>query len=100
MLNNKGTIRANVSIGLGYTYIKEPENWKFIENNTIINLAENYTYSFRSYDTISFLINPKIEFPLTSFFGLSISPMIQINKIRTYYGIGLGTILGKLKEKN
>jgi hypothetical protein len=46
---------------------------------------------------MSLIINPKIEFPLTNFIGLSVSPMIQLNKDRTYYGIGFGTMLGKLK---
>ncbi len=96
-LNQKGTIRANFSIGIGYTIIKEPENWQFIENDASINLAENYTYSYNSYNTLSLVINPKIEFPLTRFFGLSVSPMVQLNKDRTYFGIGLGTMLGKLK---
>lgn len=96
-LNKNGTIRANISVGVGYTILKEPENWQFIESDSWINLSENYTYSYRTYDTMSLIINPKIEFPLTNFIGLSVSPMIKLNKDRTYYGIGFGTMLGKLK---
>ncbi|WP_418603508.1 hypothetical protein [Hwangdonia sp.] len=95
--NPEGTIRLNFSFGIGYTIIKEPDNWQFVESDTVINLAENYTYSYKSYNTLSFTINPKIEFPITKFFGLSVSPMLQMNKDRTYFGIGLGTMLGKLK---
>jgi len=98
-LDEKGTIRANISIGIGYTRVKEPQNWQFVESEAWTNLSQNYTYSYRKYNTLSLTINPKIEFPITKFFGLSVSPMIQINKDRIYYGIGLGTMLGKLKQK-
>lgn len=96
-LNKKGTIRANISVGVGYTIIKEPENWQFVNNEALINLSENYTYAYREYNTVSLIINPKIEFPITKYFGLSASPLIQLNKDRTYYGIGFGMMLGKLK---
>jgi len=95
--NDSHTIRLNFLIGIGYTIIKEPGNWQFVDNDATINLAENYSYTYRDYNTISFIINPKIEFPLSNFFGLSISPMLQFNKDRTYFGIGFGTMLGKLK---
>lgn len=96
-LNEKGTIRANLLLGVGYSIIKEPENWQYVPSGTIIILSENYTYSYRKYSTMSLIINPKIEFPVTKHFGLSLSPMAQINKDRTYFGIGLGTMIGKLR---
>ena len=98
-LNPKGTIRMNFSFGIGYSIIKEPNNWQFVETDAVINLAENYTYSYRSYSTLSFIINPKIEIPFTRFYGLTISPMIQINKDRTYFGIGIGQMIGLLRKK-
>ncbi len=98
-LNPQETIRVNFSFGIGYTIIKEPNNWQFTESDAVINLAENYTYSYRSYSTLSFIINPKIEFPFTRFYGLTISPMIQINKDRTYFGIGIGQMIGLLRKK-
>ncbi len=96
-LNKKGTIRANLSVGLGYTIIKEPGNWQKIDSESVIILTENYTYSYNSYDTVSLIINPKIEFPISKFFGFSVSPMLQVNKDRTYYGIGIGSLIGNLK---
>lgn len=94
-LNKKGTIRANITLGLGYTVIIEPENWKYIDNSF---LEENYTWNYKKNNTVSLIINPKIEFPIAKFMGLSISPTIQINKDRTYYGIGIGSMLGKVKN--
>jgi len=95
--NKKGTIRANISLGLGFTIIKEPTNWQPLEGNI---LYHNYSYEYHKYNTVSLIINPKIEFPFTRFYGLSISPMIQINKDRTYIGIGIGQMIGLLRKKN
>jgi len=95
-LNKKGTIRANISLGLGFTVIREPTNWQPI-GGSFIN--QNYTYEYHKYNTISLIINPKIEFPFTRFYGLSFSPMIQVNKDRTYIGIGIGQMIGLLRKK-
>ncbi len=96
-LNEKGTIRINLSVGLGYTTIREPGNWQRSENYFLV---ENYTWDYEKYHTVSLIISPKIEFPFTRFFGLSLSPMLQINKDRTYVGIGIGDIFGLLRSRN
>lgn len=95
-LNNNNTIRANISIGIGYTTIREPNNWVKLNDNF---LTANYDWSYSSLNTISLIINPKIEFPFTRVYGLSISPMLQINKYRTYYGIGIGHMIGLLRKR-
>ncbi len=95
-LNKKGTIRANLSLGLGYTTIKEPGNWQRTGSHL---LKENYTWDYDKYHTISLIINPKIEFPLTRFYGFSVSPMFQLNKDRVYLGIGVGHIFGLLRDR-
>ncbi len=95
--NQSGTIRLNLSAGIGFTKIKEPVNWQPI--NSFL-LSRNYTWDYREYNTISFTINPKIEFPFTRYFGMTLSPVLQINKDRTYVGIGVETMLGLLKGRN
>jgi hypothetical protein len=95
-LNKSGTIRANLSLGLGYTTITEPENWQMINDAF---LTVNYTWNYEKYNTVSLIINPKIEFPFTRFYGLTISPMLQINKDRTYFGIGIGQMIGLLRKR-
>ena len=62
-------------------------------------LTENYTWNYKKYNTLSLIINPKIEFPFTRFYGLTISPMLQINKDRTYFGIGIGHMIGLLRKR-
>jgi len=72
-LNPKETLRANISIGLG---------------STLVNAERS----------VSLIINPKIEFPFTRFFGLTFSPMLQLNKYSSYYGIGIGCVIGALRD--
>jgi len=96
-LNVKGTIRANISAGIGYTIIREPKNWQQIDGSS---LGENYTWEYDNYNTVSLILNPKIEFPFSRYYGLTISPMLQINKDRTYLGIGFGQMIGLLRKKN
>jgi hypothetical protein len=96
VLDRSGTVRANISIGIGYTTIIEPENWEKFEGAL---LSDNYTWNYSKYNTISLIINPKLELPLLYLYGLTVSPMLQISKNRTYVGIGLGQMLGLLREK-
>jgi len=96
-LNKSGTIRINFLVGVGYTVIREPENWQKIESKSLI--AENYTWNYKRNNTASLIINPKIEFPLTSFFGLTVSPMLEVNKYSVYYGVGIGTMVGLLRKR-
>ncbi len=96
-LNESGTIRINLSFGLGYTIITEPENWQPINSAF---LTENYTWNYGKYNALGFIFNPKIEFPFSRFYGLTISPMLQISKDRTYVGIGIGQMIGLLRKRN
>lgn len=95
-LNASGTIRVNLSLGIGYTIIREPENWEKTGGGF---LGNNYSWDYDQYNTVSLIINPKVEFPFSRVYGLTISPMLQINKDRTYLGIGFGQMLGLLKKK-
>lgn len=94
-LNQSGTIRVNLSIGIGYSIIKEPENWQLVEDAFFV---ENYTWNYKRINTVSFVINPKFEFPFTRFYGVTLSPMVQINKKRLYIGIGIGNMIGLLRK--
>ena len=90
LLDENGIVRANISFGLGITSLKERVNWR-LNNNSY------YISDEKKISTISLIINPKIEFPFKKFFGLTISPMIQINKYRTYFGIGIGQMIGLVR---
>lgn len=97
-LNKSKNIRANLMFGVGYTTITEPENWKKVEGNILDGLVvDNYTWDYGESHGISFIINPKIEFPFTRFWGLTVSPIVQFSKDRTYFGIGIGSMIGLLR---
>ena len=97
-LNPSGSIRINAALGLGYATVTEPVNWKKKKRQCFIFCDEpNYSWNYKEKRTISLIINPKIEFAFTRIFGFTISPMVQINKYRTYFGIGIGTMLGVLR---
>jgi hypothetical protein len=95
-LNESGSIRINLSIGLGYTLINEPEDRQKIESGFV---AENYTWNYEKQNTFSLIINLKVEFPFTTIYGLSISPIVQLNKHRSYFGIGVGQMIGVLRSR-
>lgn len=94
-LNPRGTIRLNLTAGLGYAILTEPVNWQKIDDRGY--LEKNYTYDYASRNTVSLSINPKLEFPFTRYFGLSLSPMLQITTDRVYYGVGIGSMIGLLR---
>lgn len=80
-LNQSGGIRVNFSLGLGYTLYTEPDNWVKV-NDHPVSLKENYTYDYAKHNVVSLIINPKIEFPFTRYFGFTLSPMLLLNKDR------------------
>lgn len=94
-LNDKGTVRANLALGIGYTISKQANNWVKVKNAYVAN---NYTWDYNRQKTISFIINPKIEIP-NRFYGITFSPVIYINKYQTYFGIGLGSVTGMSGRK-
>ena len=75
--------------------IKEPANWQRTQGGFVM---QNYSFDYRKYHTLGVIINPKIELPFTRYYGLTISPMLQFNKDRTYVGIGIGQMLGTLRK--
>jgi len=91
-----GKTRLNLALGIGLTTIKEPGNFEFIEN---AGRSENYNWNYNRYNTVSLIINPKIEFPFARYYGFSISPMLQINKDNVLFVVGFGQIIGLLRKK-
>lgn len=93
-LNQSGTVRFNLSIGLAYTIITEPVNWK--KTGSVI--TSNYEWDYKKYRTISLTFNPKIEYAIARGFGLTLSPLFHVNSDGgAYYGIGTGIIFGLIR---
>ncbi len=92
-LSSSGIARVNLSIGLGYAMTKVPYNWQKIDGF----LTENYTWDYRRDHSMSFVLNPKFEFPFSRYWGLSISPMVEFYKGGTFFVVGIGHIFGLLR---
>ena len=95
-LNSKRNTRLNAAIGVAYTTIHTIENWQEGGNGT---LSSNYTYDKVKTRTASLMISPKLEFPLGQVFGFTISPTAIINSESSYYGVGLGYVIGLVRSK-
>jgi len=95
-LNEKGSLRVNLSGGLGYTIIRRPENW--ISNPNA--LAENYSWNYKNLETLSLILNPKLELIHKNWYGLTVSPLVIINPHNSYVGVGLGQMIGLLKKRD
>jgi hypothetical protein len=96
-LHKNGNVRLNLSFGLAFTTVKRSENWQF--NAEPFSSEGFYSWDTKKNETVSFIINPKIEIPLRSVFGITISPMVQLNKQRTYVGVGIGAMIGLLRDR-
>ena len=95
-LTSKRNSRLNASIGIGYTTLEVVENW---QKSTSASLGQNYTYDLVKRDVASLIINPKFEFPLGRVFGFTVSPTAVINAESSYYGVGIGYIIGRIRSK-
>lgn len=96
-LNPKGTIRLNLSAGLAYSKFSTAVN--FIPSNGGL-IDRNYTHRYRKSSAISFLLNPKIEFPLGRFYGLALSPLMILSDNHSYFGIGIEQMVGLLRKRD
>ena len=89
-LRNDGSIRLKLSFGVGYTTFSEPKEWQESQDD---HTGGNYTWENKNRYTTSLIINPKLEIPMTSNYGVSISPVLHLNREIFYYGISLGQLL-------
>lgn len=91
------TTRFHLAAGLAYTLISEPTNWQYAGGG---GWTSNYTHDTETHGTVSFVITPKVEFPFTRYFGVSLFSMLQVNGDRTYIGFGVEGMLGILRAKD
>lgn len=100
LLNEKETIRFNLMGGLGITSFREATNWQPLtgSNQGGFISGPNYTFDYQFETLLCVILNPKLEFPLSRVFGLNISPLVEISSKRVVWGIGVGTMVGNIKN--
>lgn len=88
-LSSNNTIRLLLQGGPGIANYREPE----------FNLQDNaYDYTTKISKKMCFIVNPKIELPLTASLGLSAGPMLIVNSHKQYFGAGIGVMYGLIKN--
>lgn len=96
-------VRITLAAGLALTTLGGPQNWRKSTGGGgfggDFGLRASHRYDYHSYQTLSIVINPKIEFPFSRFYGLSVSPQLVVNKDRTLVSIGVGHMIGFLRKK-
>lgn len=95
-LNASGTIRLNLQGGIGYLKSKSLTNFQPAGPGIF---TSNYSFDEESNNNAEVVINPKIEFPFTRVYGLSISPFISMNSRKFFFGVSLDNIAGILRNK-
>ena len=89
-------IRLNLSGGLVMM-------WSDIEENYVRGQQTDhgyyYDYDRNSYQAVGLILNPRLEISLFSMVGLHISPKVILNQKKSFYGIGFGFMLGKLRKR-
>ncbi|MGY5355034.1 hypothetical protein [Wenyingzhuangia sp. IMCC45467] len=89
-------VRLNLSGGLVMM-------WSDIEENYIRGQQTDrgyyYDYDINSYQTIGLILNPRLEISIFSMVGLYISPKVILSQKKSFYGVGLGYMFGKLRKR-
>lgn len=88
-LTENNNIRLILQGGPGISNFREP----------IFTVTGNqYNHTIQTTKKLCFVLNPKIELPLSSTLGFSVGPMIVINNEEKYAGIGIGLMYGVLRN--
>lgn len=91
--NSKEKVRIILQGGPGITNARTPENWRWEVNN----LSESvYVNDITVQKKLSLIVNPKLEFPISSVMGLSFGPMYIYSQENSFFGAGVGLIYGLL----
>lgn len=91
LFNSEGKSRFTLWLGLAYTNYETLTDFRKID--------EVYDYDLQNNREIGVVFRPTFEFPLLHYFGVSIYPLIRIQKQNTYFGLGAGYMIGKLRNR-
>lgn len=93
---NSNRVRLNLSGGLNMMWSQIEENYVRGEQT---DKGYYYQYDRNNDQTVGLILNPRLEISLFSTVGLHISSKVIFNKKRSFYGVGLGLMLGKLRKR-
>jgi len=88
-LNTSNTLRILLQGGPGISNYREP----------IFNITgDQYFHTTQTTKKLCFILNPKLELPLSCTLGFSVGPMYVVNNEQSYIGVGVGLMYGVLRN--
>lgn len=93
-LNQKGTIRLNAQAGVSVSIRQAPQNFTSINPSWV---GPNYSWEEKTKTGVGFRLSPKVEFPFSRYYGLTLTPTVQWGNGHTFVGVGIGHIFGKIR---
>lgn len=95
-LTKDGKVRFVANGGLAYSIMYKVYEWEKVENPVY---GPNYRWKNKRYVTLGVLLNPRLEWHFSRFFGLAFTPIVFFNKDSYFAGAGIGFDLGWLRRK-
>lgn len=99
-LNSSKTIRLLLKGGPGVRWSRVATNYEPYYTGSGWFSGKFYTYDKENRYTVELTINPALEFAFTNGYGLSVSPVVSIGSGRTFYGVSLNNLFGKIRNKS
>ena len=96
ILDKKKQVHLNFGAGLAYVGVDIPQKFDFTGLGFFLT---NYKWDHAFYNEIGFVINPKIEYLLTRYLGVSASPLFQYSKHSSYIGVGVGVLFNIIHKR-
>lgn len=98
-LNQSKTIRLLLKGGPGLRLSKVAENYKAYSSGSGWFSSTRYSYDRNNKYSVELTVNPALEFAIARGYGLSVSPIISFGSGRTFYGVSLNNIFGKVRDR-
>lgn len=95
-LNNHPKTRFNLMGGVGYAAYRYATNFKYSGG---LFLVANYTFETEKDSSVFFIIQPKVEFCLSQYNGISVGPVIKLSERENLYGFSVNYIFGRLRNE-
>lgn len=102
--NENSNFRLILQGGLGLQFREYATNFQDYENTGgfggfNFGTSPSHTYDFEKDVSLAIIINPRVEYTLSHVYGFAVSPLLIINNKKTFYGISIINIIGKIREK-
>jgi|GEM_PF-3549805 len=95
-LKNHPKTRFNILGGIGISYNEHATN--FEGTGSTFGLVSNYSFDTESGSEVFLLLQPKVEFCLSQYHGISIGPVIKFSRRENLYGFSVNYIFGRLRN--